>query len=279
MSVEQTKIYPINTGWLEADVGTYIFWKGKPGEKIWNPVICYYVDTGEHKIMIDTGLSDEARATKYHHKCEKRGCVEAPEALRRLGVQPEEIDIVIFTHLHWDHVQNMKEFCNARYICTPTELAFAHNPLPLYYRSYESSALGIEAPFIGCHFELVEGEQEIVPGVSVYPTPGHCPGHQAVSVKTSAGDISIIGDAFFLWRNMEPNMEEKWRYWVPARFYNSIEGWKSVEEIDKRADFTLPTHEELVLEHDVYPYEGMPLRKRREVVEGTSFFTGGGPIE
>jgi N-acyl homoserine lactone hydrolase len=275
MSVEKTRIYPINTGWLEADLGTYIFWKGKAGEKVWNPTLCFYVDTGEHKIMVDTGLSDEARATKYHHKCQKRGCVESPEALRRLGVDPSEIDIVLFTHLHWDHVQCMKEFKNARYICTPTELLWAHNPLPLYYRSYESPVLGIEAPFIGCHFELVEGCTEIVPGVSVFPTPGHSMGHQAVSVKTTAGDIVIAGDALFQWRNMEPNLEEKWRYWVPARFVSSVDGWKSIEELDKRADFILPCHEEGVLAHPVYPYEGMPLRQRRKPMAEASFFFGG----
>ena len=59
MGVAETKIYPINTGWLEADLGTDIFGKGPAGKKIWNPVYCHYVDTGEHKILIDTGLNQE----------------------------------------------------------------------------------------------------------------------------------------------------------------------------------------------------------------------------
>ena len=66
LSINKTKIYPINTGWLEADLGTYIFWKGPAGKKIWNPVYCFYVDTGEHKVLVDTGLCDEERASKYH---------------------------------------------------------------------------------------------------------------------------------------------------------------------------------------------------------------------
>jgi N-acyl homoserine lactone hydrolase len=275
MSVEETRIYPINTGWLEADLGTYIFWKGPAGEKIWNPVICYYVDTGEHKIMVDTGLPEESRASKYHHKCEKRGCKESPDALRDLGVDPDEIDICLFTHLHWDHTSNMKAFKNARYICTQKEFLWAMNPLPLYYNSYESPILGIESPFTGCHFEFVDGDAEIVPGVSVFQTPGHCPGHQCVTVKTTAGDAVIVGDAFFRFENIEPNMDEKWRYWVPARFVNSIEGWQSVEEIDKRADYVLITHDERILDFDVYPSPGIPIRERRKVVPGASFYFGG----
>ena len=163
MTIADTRIYPINTGWLEADLGTYVFGKARQ-EKKSGTVYCFYVDTGEYKILIDTGLCDEARATKYHHKCQKRGCQEVHRHLpEKLGIAPEEIDIVIFTHLHWDHVQNMKEFPRARFICPEIEIKWAYNPLPLYYRTYESPVLGIEPAYYGCNFELVHGETEIVP--------------------------------------------------------------------------------------------------------------------
>lgn len=269
------KIYPINTGWIVGDLGTYLFWKGEAGKKIWMPVYCFYIDTGDHKIMVDTGLCDEERATRYHHKCEKRGCLEAPEALQKMGVDPDEIDIVIFTHLHWDHVQNMKKFRNARYICTAEEIRWAYNPLPLYYRSYEAPILGIEPAYYGCSFEVVDGEAEIVPGVSVFPTPGHSPGHQSVVVRTQGKDIVLAGDAIFNMRNMEPNVEENWRYWVPARFVSSIDGWRSIEELDKRADYILAFHDESVGEHPVYPYEGMEWRTRRKAMPNLPFYFAG----
>jgi len=184
MGVAETKIYPINTGWLEADLGTYIFWKGPAGKKYWNPVYCYYVDTGEHKILIDTGLPDEERATKWHHKCEKRGCLQVHEHLeQKLGVHPDEIDAIIFTHLHWDHVQNMKEFKNARYIAPKGEIEMAYNPLPLYYRTYEAN-IGVEQAYAGCVFEAIDQETEVFPGITMFHTPGHSVGHMAVSVET-----------------------------------------------------------------------------------------------
>ena len=278
MSIADTKIYPINTGWLEADLGTYVFWKGPAGKKVWDPCFCFYVDTGTHKILIDTGLCDEERATKYHHKCQKRGSTEVHKHLKeRLGVDPSEIDAIVFTHLHWDHVQNMKEFPNARYIAPQGEIAMAYNPLPLYYRTYECGILGIEPAYAGCVFEGVTKETEVLPGITMFPTPGHSVGHMSVTVATSAGDVVVVGDAIFRARNLEPNEAEKWRHWVPARFVNSVEGWRSVEEIDKRADYILPCHDKACGDHEVYPFEGMTLRERRKTIPGFPFYFGDMP--
>ena len=275
MSIENTKIYPINTGWVVLDHAVYLFFKGKPGVNVDIPNTCYFVDTGEHKIMVDTGLPGQEHSSKYHHDCDKRGCLEAPDALRAMGVDPDEIDICIFTHLHWDHCSNMKAFRNARYICSEDELQWAYNPLPLYYRSYESPALGIEPAFNGCSFEVTQGEALIVPGVRVFPTPGHTPGHISVEVETKAGTFVITGDALLRAANIEPNLKEHFRYWVQARFVDMVKGWKSVEEIDKRADYILYYHDEVSLEHPVYPFEGIQMRERRKVVPGAPFYFSG----
>jgi N-acyl homoserine lactone hydrolase len=127
---------------------------------------------------------------------------------QKLGVHPDEIDAIVFTHLHWDHVQNMKEFKNARYIAPKAEIEMAYNPLPLYYRTYESGYLGIEHAYAGCVFEAVEDECEVLPGITMFHTPGHSVGHMAVTVATSAGDIVVAGDAIFQERNLEPNPAE-----------------------------------------------------------------------
>ncbi|MDE2792880.1 MAG: N-acyl homoserine lactonase family protein [Paracoccaceae bacterium] len=281
MGIAETRIYPINTGWLEADLGTYVFWKGPAGKKIWQPVFCHYVDTGTQKILIDTGLCDEARASRYHHKCEKRGCLQVHEHLEQvLGVHPDEIDAVVFTHLHWDHVQNMVKFRNARFVAPRAEIEMAYNPLPLYYRTYESVYLNVRPAYSECVFEAVENECEVFPGITMFHTPGHSVGHMAVSVATSVGEIVVCGDAIFNLRNLEPNAAEGWRYWVPARFVNSYEGWKSVEEIDKRSDYVLPCHDRLANERsNVFPYDGMPLRKRRQFIPGFKFYFGDMPMD
>ncbi len=89
--------------------------------------------------------------------------------------------------------------------------------------------------------------------------------------------IVIAGDAIFNTRNLEPNEDEKWRYWVPARFVNSVAGWQSVEEIDKRADFVLACHDPACGEAEVFPHPGMQLRQRREHIPGYQFYFGDMP--
>ena len=159
----------------------------------------------------------------------------------------------------------------------PDEIEVAYFPLPLYYRTCECGILEIEPGCAGCVFEVIEDESEVLSGSTMWHTPRHSVGHMAVTVTTSAGDAVICGDAIFQARNLEPNLEEKWRYWVPARSVNSYEGWKSVEEIDKRADYVLPCHDEAGSDHPVYPFEGMQLRERRKVIPGLSFYFGDMP--
>ncbi|MEJ8561989.1 hypothetical protein QTO30_12695 [Yoonia sp. GPGPB17] len=61
---------------------------------------------------------------------------------------------------------------------------------------------------------------------------------------------------------------------------NSYEGWKSVEELDKRADYILACHDKVAnARSDVFPYEGMPLRKRRQVIPGYQFYFGDMPAD
>jgi glyoxylase-like metal-dependent hydrolase (beta-lactamase superfamily II) len=112
----------------------------------------------------------------------------------------------------------------------------------------------------------------------MFHTPGHSVGHMAVTVATGAGDIVVAGDAIFQERNLEPNPEEGWRHWVPARFVDSVAGWRSVEEIDKRADYVLACHDKLAnARSEVFPYEGMPIRARRQPIPGYRFHFGDMP--
>ena len=154
------KIIPLNTGTITLDQGAYCTLGRGIGTKVDTPSTAWCITDGTEHFLVDTGMCDTERANKWHHEgFQPKGGRIDEQLMSRAGIRPDQISAVFFTHLHWDHCSNMKLFEKARYYVQSRELEFALNPtLPPYYRSYEASILGIEAPFTGCSFITVEGE-------------------------------------------------------------------------------------------------------------------------
>ena len=143
--MEEYRIRAINTGYVLISAKNYQFHHSvhtylKDVSLLDSPlpVYCFLVENDETKILVDTGMSDTERANKYHHSGSwQEDGQDVCSQLTKIGIMPEEIDAVIFTHLHWDHCFNMKAFSRAKYYAHDKEYSFAMDPLPLYYRSYE----------------------------------------------------------------------------------------------------------------------------------------------
>lgn len=252
----QYKIRPINTGYTSTSKGLYLYhhsthryYKDLEG-KVQLPCFAYLIEGEGKLIMVDTGMSNTEIADKYHHP----GSVQ-PEGyaihdqLAKLGIKPADINLVIFTHLHWDHCYNMKKFANARFVVQKKEYEFALNPIPIYYKSYEHPSLGLTRQFEGVKFDLVDGEKEIIDGIRVFPGPGHSPGHQSVEIDTAKGKYICCGDAIFVYDNLKSVPEINYEITPPARCANIVECWNSIVELKSRAkerEFILPCHELLV---------------------------------
>jgi glyoxylase-like metal-dependent hydrolase (beta-lactamase superfamily II) len=165
-------------------------------------------------IVCETGIG-----TKLGEKQARQFQVWEPagllRSLGRLGVRPEEVDLVLTTHLHWDHAGGFTRrgadgqleltFPNARHVVQRAEWDFALDPDPRSRAGYlEDDLLPVaEAGLL----ELVDGEAEIVPGLVVRQTGGHTPGHQLVVVRAS-DDLSCVvtGDLV----GMRPNLRVPW---------------------------------------------------------------------
>lgn len=246
-------IRPIITGWIGSFQNRLTNCR-EDGKAVKLPSVCWLIEGAQKPILIDTGMCDSERASRWHHS----GSVQEPgqavhEQLFKFGLAPEDIQIIIFTHLHWDHVQNLDKFPDATLYVHQREWEFANAPIPPYYNSYEHPILGITPPFLRRAFELIDGEDEIVPGITVFPTPGHSPGSMSVQVKTAKGNYVIAGDAVMCNKNLEGDPDKHMRYFPIGRYVNFFEMWKSFKEIDTRADFVLPGHEPAIVEKDIYP--------------------------
>lgn len=153
-----------------------------PGLKFTIPVHGFLVKHPAGAGIVDTGYGSNTELIKDYR------AVNTPvaEALRQHDVDPSDIRWIINTHLHFDH--------------SGQNAVFPHAPLFVqraeYERRNDPDYTVVEwLNYAGARWELLDGEQEIVPGVRVVTTPGHTPGHQSVEVDTTAGPALMTGDA------------------------------------------------------------------------------------
>lgn len=244
-------IKPMITGFTKTSKGNYLyhhsthaFYDVEGYAEL--PVTIFLVQGNGHNILIDTGMSNTEIAGKYHHpgSYQPEGAA-VYEQLEAMGMSCGDIDTIIFTHLHWDHVYYLDKFTNAKLYVQKTEYEFAVNPIPLYYKSYEYPVLGLKPQFDGKRFELLEGECEIMDGISVYPSTGHSVGHQTVMVQTKEGVYHCCGDLIFTYDNLKEVPEMHYDITPPGRFLDIVDSWKSIVELKNRitsVDKVLATH-------------------------------------
>lgn len=246
-------IWPVCVGTMSGIEKSNCTFSRNFGEKIDTCSIMYLLKGTKNAILVDTGMSDQAWATEHHHPAFRDKSQEPLEALANLGVSPDDINIVILTHLHWDHCFNNGLFKNARFIVQKDEIPYALFPLPVHALYYEAFSIGMTPPWIkdSGHFEFVDGDKEILSGISVVKLPSHTPGFQGVNVKTKKGNFLIGSDFCPLFENWPGKNKEP----IPSGIHiNLIDYYDSFKKVNTFADFILPGHDLKILEHNYYPY-------------------------
>jgi N-acyl homoserine lactone hydrolase len=209
---------------------------------------CYiwYIEGAPRRILVDTGATADMIKARG---VEETDLVSTVDALKKLGLAPRDIEIVIVTHLHFDHIGLGHLYANARFIVQKKELEYARKPHPIDAGTYNRSL------FDNLKFEVIDGEKEIVPGVSVFPSPGHTPGGQSVMVKTSAGKAVITGFCGNLrtFEQSDSMAKRGWQVAIPLLHHDTRQMYDSVLEVKRRADIILPLHEETFIGRERIP--------------------------
>ena len=234
------KITPLHLGDITRPKSNMIY--GYEGSEVLDfPLIAYYLE-GEYKILVDAGGShpDSApgkKAAPYKRTPEQ----ELDAALRTHGAEPEDIDYVILTHLHWDHAANMHLFPRAPLFCQRLEyegLGDAENAKKGYDLEYIASF----------HYEFVDGDKQLFDGISVMLTPGHTPGMQSVIVDTAEGKVVLTGDIVTLRESLA---------YTPPRFNALLykdtaaaDAQKSLDRILSVSGKIFPGHDPVVFQPD-----------------------------
>ncbi len=103
MPQDTLTIHPLDLGTLLGIDKSVFTVRHNQGVKIDVPCVGFLILGDSKNIVVDTGPCDVERAKRYHRPLQKEASQEVPAALANHGVSPESIDIVILTHLHWDH--------------------------------------------------------------------------------------------------------------------------------------------------------------------------------
>ena len=221
-------IYPLVVGAKETDQGMMTYLKFY-GERIWIPIIMFYLKGGDKNILVDTGLEDFVVPDELK---ERYGVdiLYFEDALAKVGLKPEDIDIIIHTHLHNDHCENDYKCPQAKIYVQKAEYEFFLNPHPIDHRYYSDILDGLNVI-------TIEGDQEIVDGIGVVFTPGHTPGGQSVVVNTTEGKAIITGFCC-----NEKNFPKVGPVVTPGIHINAIDAYESAKRIKEMADILLPNH-------------------------------------
>ncbi len=149
------------------------------------PVHGFVVTHPGGAVLVDTGVGGPPDVLNDWRAVNRT----VADALADYDMTPGDIDLVINTHLHFDHCGQNSVFKHAACWVQRAELARSKREEPELYDWFD---------FMNARFELLDGDTEVVPGLSVIATPGHTSGHQSVLVSTGNGTTEVlIGDAAY----------------------------------------------------------------------------------
>jgi N-acyl homoserine lactone hydrolase len=147
------------------------------------PVLAFAIRHPDGIVLVDTGIGEGNEWIETNYRPRSR---DVREALAGAKLDPDQVRTVINTHLHFDHCGQNRAFPGVPIRVQQAELDLALR---------EGHTIVEWVDFPEASYEAVEGDREIVEGVSVLATPGHTPGHQSVTVRTGDGLVLIVGQA------------------------------------------------------------------------------------
>lgn len=227
--------------------GAFVMWMKDWAEVIERNHYFWCLKNPKETIVVDAGVSPQLAEERHLRKY-----ISPVQMLSDIDVNADKVKHVIVTHLHWDHADGLSLFPNANIYVQKAEYSFwlkdtiANRPPFKFFLNDTLKATCKEIEDSG-RLNLIDGDQQILPGVECLLAPGHSIALQAVAVSTAKG-IAILGsDCGHFFRNFHED-------WPSALIIDMVAWMRSFEKLKSRVsspDLLFPGHDPLMT-HD-YP--------------------------
>ncbi|WP_256991020.1 N-acyl homoserine lactonase family protein [Rhodococcus sp. 06-235-1A] len=168
------------------------------------------------------------------------------EIIGDLGIAPGDIDLCVLTHLHYDHTGVVAGLPRARYVVQQRELDYWNGAWATRIGQEEwlHSRPDIDHVTASNRLDLVDGDSELLPGLSVHSVGGHTAGMQVVRVRTARGNVVLASDASHFYENIESDSPFAILHHLPDMFG----AFDRIKELADGPGHIVPGHDPLVAE-------------------------------
>jgi glyoxylase-like metal-dependent hydrolase (beta-lactamase superfamily II) len=240
--LKKYRIYPLRNGVCKI-AGNHAFHEGNNEETYDFALYIWLILGGDKPMLVDAGISglvemNRGAAHVLREPITQDKNESSQAQLRKFGLAPEDIGHVFITHLHFDHVDDLLLYKNAKVYVGKKEWQGATTSAPSWGHGR------IMHEFLNntqCRQRLVLVEdQDILPGIESFWIGGHTPGSMAYRVNTAYGWAVLTGDTISLLANFERK--------IPPGIFSSLEECRAaIEKVGSKADFVLPSHDPVAL--------------------------------
>jgi glyoxylase-like metal-dependent hydrolase (beta-lactamase superfamily II) len=215
----------------------------------------------DRAVIIDTGFTAEVAAKR------KRNYLRCPiESLKLIGVDPDKVEDVVISHLHYDHVGSFHKFAKAKFHLQEPEMHYAtgrYMKYPKLRHSFEvEDVVGMVRMNFAERVVFHNGDAEVAPGITVHACGGHSMGLQCVRVNTARGRVVLASDVTHFYENMETGRP----FTTAFHIGEMLEGFDKLRALAPSPKHIVPGHDpEVMRRYPALPgQEGIVVELHRE---------------